>query len=250
MLFYMLALLERGRALGGLHVDSSQPSLGLGPLGEWPMLGKVLNADAVGDETTFVAHLLINVAVPLGESPPLGHVDLLASRELELGATESLDGFVLVFVGCSAGHEGLTNADTGYESLGLAESSSHSSLKPISSSARQHFVDSVDVVRVDSDPDVELILAAVLHHVLVAANTGGLKSLGRELLEFIRDEMNSQRKHVNSGPLAAQIVNTDLGVGDTTVETGLGVRLVLAVAITASWPTTHRDSFKVFRQAV
>ena len=45
---------------------------------------------------------------------------------------------------------------------------------PIGSSARQHFVDPVDMEGVDPHPDVELVLAAVLHQVLVAADTGGL----------------------------------------------------------------------------
>ncbi len=40
------------------------------------MLGKVLHGDAVGAEAALVAHALKVLAVPLGEAPLLGHVDL------------------------------------------------------------------------------------------------------------------------------------------------------------------------------
>ena len=39
-------------------------------------------------------------------------------------------------------------------------------LETISACARQHFVDAQHVEGVDADPDVELILGRVLHHVL------------------------------------------------------------------------------------
>lgn len=37
--------------------------------------------------------------------------------------------------------------------------------------------------------------------------------------------MNAEREVVNVGTLAAQVKDADLGVGDTTVEARLGVRL-------------------------
>ena len=74
---------------------------------------------------------------------------------------------------------------------------------------------------------------------LVATNTGSLESLGGELLIFVRHEMHTQRELVDAGLLAAQIKDTDLGIGHTTAKPGLGVRLVLAVAITSCGTTTH-----------
>lgn len=108
----------------------------------------------------------------------------------------------------------------------------HNRRLPISSSTGQHFVDSDDMEWMKPHPDMELIFAAVLHQVLVAANTSGFKSLRRKLLQFIRDEMNTQREIVYWGLLLAQVKNTDLGVWDTTAEPGLGVGLVFAVAVT------------------
>lgn len=52
--------------------------------------------------------------------------------------------------------------------------SSHS---PIGSSARQHLVDPENVERVDTDPQVEGILAGCLGDILVGANTSGFKGL-------------------------------------------------------------------------
>jgi len=222
-----------------LHVNSGQSSLGLGPLGERPVLGLVLHADAICDETSVVSHFLVNLAVPLGEAPPLGHVDLLTPGELELGPAQRLDDVVLVFVGGADGDERLADANTSDETLGFAESSSHSGLQPIGSGARQHFVDPVDVVGVDSDPDVELVLAAVLHHVLVAANAGGLQCFGRKLLQLIGDEMYSEGEFIHASFLSTQIEDPDLGIWNTTVEPGLGVRFIFTIAITSRWTTTH-----------
>ena len=60
----------------------------------------------------------------------------------------------------------------------LTESSSHSSLEPISSSARQHFVDADDVERVNAETHVKRVFSHEFHHVLVGANTGGCENIG------------------------------------------------------------------------
>ena len=51
--------------------------------------------------------------------------------------------------------------------------------------------------------------------------------------------MDTQRELVNTGLLTSQIVDPDLGVGDTTIESALGIGLVLAVAIALSRSPTH-----------
>ena len=76
---------------------------------------------------------------------------------------------------------------------------------------------------------------------LVAANTSGLKSFGRQLLQLIRHKMDTQRELVNTGLLTSQIVDPDLGVGNTTTETGFGVRFVLTVTITSCGTSTHLE---------
>ena len=51
-------------------------SLDLAPPGQGSVLGHVLDVGAVVDQTTFGLHVLVNLAVPLGESPLLGNEDL------------------------------------------------------------------------------------------------------------------------------------------------------------------------------
>ena len=59
------------------------------------MLGHVLDVDAVGLEATISPHLLVLVAVPLGEAELLADEDLLPAGELELAPSQSLDNLVL-----------------------------------------------------------------------------------------------------------------------------------------------------------
>ena len=55
----------------------------------------------------------------------------------------------------------------------LTKGASHSGLEPISSGARQHFVDADDVEGVDADAHVERVLAHKFYHILVGADTSG-----------------------------------------------------------------------------
>lgn len=61
--------------------------------------------------------------------------------------------------------------------------------------------------------------------ILVGTDTSGFESLGGKLFIFVGDEVNAAREVVDVGLLTSQIVDTNLGVGNTTVEPGLGVRL-------------------------
>ena len=54
--------------------------------------------------------------------------------------------------------------------------------------------------------------------------------------------MDAEWELIDSGLLPAQVEDPDLGVGDTTAEPGLGVRLVLAVAVTAGGTATHLEA--------
>lgn len=76
-----------------------------------------------------------------------------------------------------------------------------------------------------ADAEVETLLAGVLDEVLVGANAGGLEGLGAQLLILVGDEVDAEREVVDGGTLAAKIEDANLGVGDTTVEARLGVRL-------------------------
>jgi hypothetical protein len=63
--------------------------------------------------------------------------------------------------------------------------------------------------------------------ILVGANTGGFESLRGQLLVFVGDHVHTGREVIDIGLLTSKIEDTDLWVGDTTVEAGLGVGLVI-----------------------
>jgi hypothetical protein len=86
---------------------------------------------------------------------------------------------------------------------------------------------------------VEGVLTTGLAQVLVAANATSFESFSRELFILVGDEMNAEREIVDSSLLTTKIVNSNLGVGDTTTESALGVGLVLAVTVATSRTATH-----------
>jgi len=51
--------------------------------------------------------------------------------------------------------------------------------------------------------------------------------------------MATERKIVHRGTFAAEIEDFDLGIGDTTVISRLGIWLILAVAVATCGTTTH-----------
>jgi hypothetical protein len=51
--------------------------------------------------------------------------------------------------------------------------------------------------------------------------------------------VDAERELIDSGPFPSQIVNTDLGIGDTPAKPRLGIRFVLAVPIAPRRPATH-----------
>lgn len=122
-------------------------------------------------------------------------------------------------------HEDLANVDTGNNTVGLTPGTTHTSLQSIGTSARQHLVDTDDVERVSADTEMERLLATVLGEVLVGANTGSLQGLGAQLLILVGNEMDAEREVIDVGALSAKIEDANLGVGDTTVEAGLRIRL-------------------------
>ena len=63
------------------------------------------------------------------------------------------------------GKNDLTNVDTGNGSVWLTPSTTHTSLKSISTSARQHLVDTDNVVWVSTDTEMEGLLSGSLDHV-------------------------------------------------------------------------------------
>jgi hypothetical protein len=176
-------------------------------------------------ELALLAELDVVLAADGSETPVLGDDDLLATRELVHGAAESLDGGGAVGVTGADGQDDLADVDTGDLTLGLSESTTHTGLETIGTSARQHLVDTDDVEGVDADTEVETFLTGDLHEVLVGTDTSGFQSLGGKLFIFVGDEVNAEGEVVDVSLLTSQIEDTDLGIGNTTVEPGLGVGL-------------------------
>ena len=185
-------------------------------LAERTVATDVLGAITVGNDLAAAAHVHVLLLLVAGESPVLGLVDVLASRELHLSTAKSFD-CELGECGLGAhGKHGLANAHTGNETTGLAIGSTHTSLQAISTCARKHLVDTEHLVRVCADAHVEGFLSCVLHHELVAGNTGGLESLGRDLLAFVGNHVHAHRELINTGPFGTDLVDLDLGVRHTT----------------------------------
>lgn len=81
---------------------------------------------------------------------------------------------------------------------------------PISSSARQHLVDTQNVVRMHSDPEMERVLARRLGHILVGADTSRFESFTRELLILVRHQVTTKREFIHRRTFPAQVKNADL----------------------------------------
>lgn len=217
---------------------------------ERTVVGEELNVSTIDLDATSSLLLQVLLAAERGEAPVLGDDDLLATRELVLGAAEGLESSGLVCLKLSAPnvtlvhhikkkkcksehtgvtstqtHDNLANVDTGDSAVGLAPGTTHTSLQSIGTGTRQHLVDTDDVEGVGADAQVERILSARLDHVLVGANTGGLEGLRAQLLVLVGDHVDAEREVIDSSLLATKIEDADLGVGDTTVEPGLGVGL-------------------------
>jgi len=86
---------------------------------------------------------------------------------------------------------------------------------------------------------VEGVLTDELNHVLVSGDTGGFQGFGGDLLLLERDHMNDGGELVNGGFLLTSIVDSNLRIGDTSVVSGLGVGLSLALSVTSGGSSSH-----------
>jgi len=117
-----------------------------------------------------------------GESPLVGHDDVLATRKFVLASAKSLDDMLQVGLLGANGKDDLTDVHASNETDRLTEGLTHTSLETICACATQHLVDAENVERVKTNAKMERILSCDLGHVLVDDNTSGLKCLRRELL--------------------------------------------------------------------
>lgn len=203
------------------------------------MVADDLDVGTIRDDLTLILKSVELLSGELGEAELSGDSNLLSAGELEHGSSQSLLGVLKVRHGGSDRDDDVTNVDSGGLAIGLSEGTSHTLLESISSSAGKHLVDSDNVPGVLSGSHVETFLSAFVGHVLVAGNTGSLESLGGDLLLLAGNQVNAVGEFVELGLLFADVEHSDLGVGDTTAVSGLGVGLTLLVSIATSWSSSH-----------
>ena len=198
-----------------------------------------LAVDTIGLDLTLLEETVVVRLDELGEAELTGDEDLLTAGELHLSTTESLAGLRSSVVGGSDGEEDLTNADTSGLAESLTEGTTHTLLESISTGARKHLVDTNDVPRVNSDSKMEVLSTNVDEHVLVGSNTGGFESLRGDLLLLVANHMDAGGEKFMLSLLLTAVVHSNLGVGDTTIETRLRIGLVLLVPIAPGRSSSH-----------
>jgi hypothetical protein len=143
-----------------------------------------LHVDAIRNEAALLLPLHVIIARVLRETPLLRLDNLLAARELVLGAAERLNSLVRVHVLGTDGQHDLTNRHPRGDTLRGTVRTTHTRLQAIRTSARKHLVDTQNVERVQAHAKVETFLTSLGHHVLVRGNTAGFHSLGADLFLF------------------------------------------------------------------
>ena len=93
----------------------------------------------------------------------LGRTDLSVSYGFWVAKT----GSCLTGVASTARKDDLADVDTSDKAVGLAEGTTHTGLKSIGTSARQHLVDTDDVVGVGSDTEMETFFSGDFDEVSV-----------------------------------------------------------------------------------
>jgi hypothetical protein len=141
------------------------------------------------------------------------------------------------------GEDDLVDADASNGTLGLTPGTTHTLLKTIGTGTGKHSVDTNVVERVNADTEVEVILVDLLDEVLVDDNTGSLKSVGGDLLELTRDEVNAETEGVRRLRAVTDVIDSDLRLGYTTKVARLGVRLVFLVSVALSGSSSHTINF-------
>mmetsp|Transcript_12899 Transcript_12899/g.12992 ORF Transcript_12899/g.12992 Transcript_12899/m.12992 type:complete len:206 (-) Transcript_12899:195-812(-) len=151
-------------------------------LSQGAVVGDQAGVDAIVHQAALLAPLDEVLTHKVGEAPVAAGNDLLAARELELGAAQGLLGHWAVLVLAADAEQDLANLDTCASAVGLAEGTTHASLQAISACAGKHLVDAQHVEGVHAHTQVERLLAGILHHVLVGSHTGSLKCLTAHVL--------------------------------------------------------------------
>lgn len=177
--------------------------------------------------------------VVLRESPLQTLQDLLASGELELSTTNSLDNVWFMNVLGSHRNQDLSNSDAGGDTDWLSVRMTHTGGETIGSGARKHFIGSQHMEWVGLDANVIVILSDVLDKMLIDCNAASFKRLGRNLLLLITNQVRNEREEINSSLLGTYVKDPNLRFWDTAAVARLDVRFVLLVTVTTGWTATH-----------
>ena len=95
----------------------------------------------------------------------------------------------------------------------------HTGLKSISTGTGKHFVDTNNVPWVDSYAEMVSLFTGSHVHLLLGSNAGSFESFGGNLFLFLGDKMDAAWVDIPAGFLLSVIVETELGVWYTTIET-------------------------------
>jgi len=220
--------------------SQSCSELGSEILLERPARADKLDVGAVLDDHLLILQLRIILLVDVGEAPFLGDDDLLAARELVSSAPEGLNDDSRIGILRADGEDYLADVHTGHSAVRLPPSTTHAGLETISTGTAQHLVDAKNMERMYANAKMERVLSGCLAYILVRTNTGGLEGLRRNLLILVRDKVGTERKVVDACALAAQVEDTDLWIGHTTIVPGFRIRLIFAVSVAACRATSHR----------
>ena len=179
------------------------------------MASEELSIDTIWHDPILLLPPHIISTAEFGESPLPANNDLLTTRELELCTSKGLLCVMTVAVLATHREQDLTDCNPSTSSLWLPKGTPHSSLEPISPSARKHLVDTQDMERMHPHSQMEGILTRKLRHVLVAGDTGSFQSLTRDILLLPTHKVDTERELINTLLLHPNIVNSDLGIRNT-----------------------------------
>lgn len=174
------------------------------------MVVDVLEIATVLENLVLILRLLVLVLHHVCEAPALGYDNLLTTCELVTRAAKGFHNNRAVVLPGTDGEENLSDIDAGHGVIRLAVRTTHARLKPVGSRAGKHLVDTDDVEGMNTNTEVERVLARGFRDVLVGANSGSFESFRRNLLVLVANKVAAEREIINTSLLAAEVENADL----------------------------------------
>ena len=203
------------------------------------MFSNNLSHESIWNDLSFLLESVVIGLDDIGESVLSGDEDLLTAWELELSSSQGFTSELDILWLNSNGKKNLSDSDSGTLAEGFTESTSHTLLESICTSAGQHLVDSNNMPWMNSDSHMEMFSTDVGSHVLVASNSGGLKSFRCNLFLLVANQMDASWEIVELSLLLSNIVNSKFRVWYTSIKPRLWIRLILLVPVAPGWSSSH-----------